>query len=112
MSKVNQVMLIGYLGGNGKTTVLQENNLLYSASLATHEPIKKENGEKDTRTDWHNIVAFGKVAEVLNNYAKQGAYLKIDGHLKTRQYIDKNENSRYVTEIVVESVLFLQNKKD
>lgn len=107
MSKVNQVMLIGYVGGNGKSIAMQNGELLYTVSLATHENVKKENGEKEQKTDWHNIVAFGKTASVFTNYVKQGSFVKIDGHLKTRQYVDKSENNRFVTEIVVDSVLIL-----
>ncbi len=107
MSKVNHVVLIGYLGENPKLVGNNAENSVLSVSLATHEHVKNAQGEKVKKTDWHNLVAFGKVADLINKYIKKGSYVKIDGRLQTRQFLDKNQQSRYVTEIIVEDILFL-----
>lgn len=111
MSKTNNVRLIGNLGNNPKLITSDNQNMILSVSMATHEHYKDQQGNKQTRTDWHNIVCFGNVANLLHKYAVSGTKLMIEGRLQTRSYNDKDGNTKYVTEIVAEEVLFLDSAK-
>lgn len=109
MSSTNKVQLIGNLGSNPKLVQTSETNTILSVSMATHEKIKKENGEKETKTEWHNLVAFGKIANLINQHLKKGSKLMISGKLQTRQYTNKDGVEKHTTEIVVNEVLFLDS---
>jgi single-strand DNA-binding protein len=111
MSKTNHVRLIGNLGGSPKLISTQEGQSVLSFTMATHETYKDQQGNKQSKTDWHNIVAFGKVANLIHDYLKKGSQAMIIGKLQTRQYVDKQQNQRYVTEVIVEEVLFLGDAK-
>lgn len=111
MSKTNHVRLIGNLGGKPKLISTQEGQSVLSFTMATHETYKDQQGNKQSKTDWHNIVAFGKVANLINDYLNKGSQAMIIGKLQTRQYVDKQQNQRYVTEVIVEEVLFLGDAK-
>jgi single-strand DNA-binding protein len=107
MSKVNDVRLIGNAGNDPKLVSQGDQTTIMSMSFATHEEFKNAQGVKEKRTDWHNVVAFGKVAELFIKYVKKGSQCLIIGRLQTRQYTDKAGNNRYHTEVVCEEVLFL-----
>lgn len=107
MSKVNEVRLIGNAGDAPKLVSAENQTSIMSMSFATHEEFKDKEGNKQKRTDWHNIVAFGKVADLIVKYIKKGSKCLIIGRLQTRQYTDKAGNNRYHTEVVCEEVLFL-----
>jgi single-strand DNA-binding protein len=109
MSKSNSVRLIGNVGNDPKLVSQNEAGSILTMSFATHENFKKQDGTKEKKTEWHNIVAFGKVAELMLKYLKKGDKAMLEGRLQTRQYNDKTGNQRYVTEIVIEEVLFLSN---
>jgi single-strand DNA-binding protein len=111
MSKTNHVRLIGNLGGNPKLVAAGQDNMILSVSMATHMTYKGSDGQKTTKTEWHNIVAFGKIANLLNEYTKKGSKLMIEGHLQTRQYVNKEGKEKYVTEVVAEEILFLDAKE-
>jgi single-strand DNA-binding protein len=110
MSKTNSVRLIGNLGSNPKLVSSDGKNSILSVSMATHMTYKGSDGEKTTKTEWHNLVAFGKVANLLNEYCKKGSKLMVEGHLQTRNYVNKENQEKYTTEIVIEEVLFLDAK--
>jgi single-strand DNA-binding protein len=107
MSKTNSVRLIGIFGQDPKTHTTEAGILISSFSFATHEKRKNASEQWVESTDWHNVVAFGKVAQLVSTHMKKGAKCSIDGRIQTRQYIDKDSNTRYVTEIVLEEILFL-----
>jgi len=111
MSKTNSVRLIGHLGQDPKLVSNGENSSVVSFSLATNETYKDANGNKATRTEWHNIVSFGRVANLIIQYCKRGEYIMLNGRLQTRQYTNKEGQQRYVTEIITEEILFLGGKK-
>lgn len=111
MSKTNSVRLIGHLGQDPKLVSTNAESSVLSFTLATNETYKDIQGNKQTRTEWHNIVAFGRVANLLYQYAKKGDHIMLNGRLQTRQYVNKEQQQRYVTEIITEEVLFLGGKK-
>lgn len=111
MSKTNSVRLIGHLGQDPKLVSNGENSSVVSFSLATNEVYKDANGNKATRTEWHNIVSFGRVANLIIQYCKRGEFIMLQGRLQTRQYTNKEGQQRYVTEIITEEILFLGGKK-
>lgn len=111
MNLRNNVRLIGYLGQNPDVKELNAGKKLAKFSLATSETYRDEKGEKITETQWHNLVAWGKTADIAAKYLTKGKEIAIDGKLNTRQYTDKDGNKRYATEIVVNEILMM-GKKD
>ena len=107
MSKTNHVRLIGNLGADPTMITANNGNNVITFTLATHDTIKDEQGNKSKRTEWHSCVAFGKVGTLIHNHLRRGSMCMLVGRLQTRTYIDKNQNQRYTTEIIAEEVLFL-----
>lgn len=105
----NRVTLIGHPGADAETKEL-ENGKLAKFSMATSETYKNAKGEKVTDTQWHNIVSFGKLAEIVGKYVRKGEEVAVEGKLNTRQYEDKNNVKRYFTEIVIHDLLLLSKK--
>src|SRR6185503_2201161 len=99
---VNKVILIGNLGKDPEVKYLPSGSAVVNTTLATSESFKdKESGEKKERTEWHNIVFFGKVAEIAGEYLRKGSQVYVEGSLRTRKWQDKSGSDRYTTEIVV-----------
>lgn len=107
----NKVQLIGNLGADPEVKELTDGKTVAKISLATSDTYKKASGEKVTETQWHNIVAWGKTAEIAGKYLKKGNRVAIEGRLVNRTYEDKKGIKRYVTEIVVNDLLMLGDKK-
>lgn len=112
MSKTNNVRLIGHIGQNPKLVSTGAESSVVSMTLATNDIYKDTHGNKQTRTEWHNIVAFGRIANLIMQYTKKGDHIMLEGRLQTRQYVNKENHQRYVTEIIAEELLFLGGKKD
>ncbi len=106
----NSVQLIGNVGKTPEVTHLESGKMVAKLSLATNENYTNGNGEKVTDTQWHNLVAWGKTAEIIEKYAETGKEIAISGKLTTRSYDDKEGNKRYVTEVVVSEILLLGSK--
>lgn len=106
---VNRVQLIGLLGQDPEVKKFDKGQLA-KFSLATSETYKNTEGEKVTETQWHNIVAFGKTAEILEKYAKKGDKIAIEGKLVTRKWQTNEGENRYSTEVVANEVMLLGNK--
>jgi single-strand DNA-binding protein len=102
---LNKVQLIGYLGANPETRYTPDGEAVARVRIATSETWKK-NGEKHEKTEWHNVVFFGKLAEIADKYLKRGSLIYVEGRLHTRSW-DKDGETRYTTEIVVESMKML-----
>ena len=107
---LNEVRLIGFLGKDPETRYMQDGKAVTHFSLATSESWKDKEGKKGEKTEWHNIVIFGKLAETAEEYLKKGSLVHMKGSIKTRSY-DKEGETRYVTEIVVDSMIMLPNGK-
>ena len=95
----NQVQLIGNVGQEPTLTTLESGKKVARFSLATNEFYKNSKGEKVQDTQWHTVVAWGKTAELIENYAPKGKELALTGKLKSRSYEDKDGIKRYVTEV-------------
>ena len=106
----NKVQLIGNLGNKPEIITLESGKKLAKFSIATNESYKNSQGEKVTNTEWHNLVAWGKTAEIAENYLEKGKEIAIEGKLTTRSYDDKDGNKRYITEVVVSELLLLGTK--
>ncbi|WP_425076258.1 single-stranded DNA-binding protein [Psychroserpens sp. S379A] len=106
----NKVQLIGNLGNDPEIVNLESGRLLAKFSIATNESYKNAQGEKITDTQWHNVVAWGKTAEIVEKYVTKGKEVAIEGKLTTRAWDDKEGNKRYTTEIVCNELLLLGNK--
>lgn len=106
----NSVRLIGHLGDDPKVMQLESGKKVANFSVATNEVYRTQNGEKQTDTTWHRLVAWGKQAEIIENYTKKGSEIAIEGKLTNRSYEDKNSEKQYITEVVVNSVLLLDKK--
>lgn len=108
---VNHVILIGNLGADCEIRFLPDSKAVANFRIATTETWKDKGGVKQEKTDWHNIVAFGKLAEVCGQHLKKGKQVYISGKLQTRSWEDKDGNKRYTTEVVA-SVMQLLEKKE
>lgn len=114
MASINQATVIGFVGDEPKTTTAQNGSTIASLSVATTDKgFTKQDGTKvEDKTEWHNIVAFGRLAEVIKNYVHKGASVYVQGKMRTRSYTDKNSINRYITEIVADTFQMLDRRPD
>ncbi|SDR97475.1 single-stranded DNA-binding protein [Christiangramia echinicola] len=103
----NTVQLIGHVGNEPEIVNLDSGKKLAKFSVATNESYKNAKGEKITDTQWHNIIAWGKTAELIENYVPKGKEVGIEGKLTSRSYEDKDGVKRYITEVVCNELLLL-----
>tara|TARA_Y200000002_G_C22644937_1_gene648702 strand:- start:573 stop:992 length:420 start_codon:yes stop_codon:yes gene_type:complete len=110
---LNKVMLIGHLGDEVKMHHFDGGGSIARISLATNESyINKNSGEKINNTEWHNLVAKNKVAEIFEKYLSKGDKIYVEGRIKSRKWQNESGEDRYTTEIIVNEFTFLSNKKD
>ena len=103
----NKVQLIGNLGSDPEIINLESGKMLAKFSIATNESYKNTQGEKIVDTQWHNIVAWGKTASLVEKYLQKGKEIAIEGKLTTRSWEDKDGMKRYTTEVVCNELLML-----
>ncbi|MCM4173450.1 single-stranded DNA-binding protein [Arenibacter sp. TNZ] len=108
----NHVQLIGNVGQEPTITNLESGKKVARFSLATNEYYKDAKGEKQTDTNWHTVVAWGKTAEIIEKFVSKGKELGVTGKLKTRTYTTDDGNERYVTEVEANEILLLGSKND
>ena len=106
----NKVQLIGYLGANPQIKEISGGKKVASLSLATRENYKNEAGDKVEETQWHSLIAWGKVAEVCERLLSKGSRIVIDGKLCHRDYLDKEGVKRYITEVQILEILLLDKQ--
>ncbi len=106
----NKVQLIGHVGNQPDIRNTENGKKLARFSVATNEVYRNTKGDKVTETQWHNLVAWGKVAELAEKYLGKGSEVAIEGKLINRNYTDKEGNKKYVTEVQVNEVLLLGSK--
>ena len=106
----NKVQLIGNLGNAREVKILDGGNKLARLSLATNETYKNSKGEKITETQWHNVIAWGKTAEIVEKYFTKGIEVMVEGKLINRNYTDKEGIKRYITEVQAIELLILSKK--
>ncbi len=105
---LNKVMLIGNLGKDPDLRYTGSGVAVATFSLATNESWKDQDGNQQERTEWHNIVAWRKLAEISGEYLKKGRKVYIEGRIQTRSYDDKNTGTKkYITEIVADNLILL-----
>jgi single-strand DNA-binding protein len=107
MSGVNKAILIGNLGSDPELRHTASGMAVANFSLATSENFKGRDGQRETRTEWHRIVTFGKLAEICGQYLKKGKQVYIEGRIQTRNWEDQSGNKRYTTEIVANNMTML-----
>ncbi|KFC20498.1 MULTISPECIES: single-stranded DNA-binding protein [Chryseobacterium group] len=110
MSLRNKVTLIGHTGKEVEIFNYENGNKQATVSIATNDYYTKANGEKVEETQWHNLVAYGKTAEVMEKYMPKGKEIAIEGKLTYRSYDDKDGVKRMITEIRVEELVLLGSK--
>ncbi|MDP5082275.1 MAG: single-stranded DNA-binding protein [Winogradskyella sp.] len=103
----NKVQLIGNLGKDPEIINLESGKTLAKFALATNESYKNAQGEKITDTQWHNVVAWGKTAQIIEKYVTKGKEVAIEGKLTTRSWEDKDGMKRYITEVVCSELMML-----
>ncbi len=108
---VNKVILIGRLGADPEIRYTADGQPVATFRIATNEVWVKE-GQKQERTEWHRIVAFGRLAEICGEYLSKGRQVYIEGRLQTRSYEDREGIKRFITEIVALNMQMLGGKKD
>ncbi|HEY9127507.1 MAG TPA: single-stranded DNA-binding protein [Acidobacteriaceae bacterium] len=108
---VNKVILLGNVGKDPEIKVLPSGQPVANFSIATSERFKDQQGNFQDRTEWHNVVAYGKLADVIRDYVKKGNKLYIEGRLTTRSWDDKETNKKvYRTEIVIADLSLLSGR--
>lgn len=112
MSSLNKAMLIGRLGQDPEVRYTQSNTAVANFSLATNERFKDRNGEFQERTEWHRIVAWGRTAEICQEYLKKGSLVYIEGPIQTREWEDKEGQKKYTTEIKALTMQMLDSRGD
>ena len=108
----NKAHLIGRLGKDPETRNGQDGSVIVNVSLATDESWKDKSGEKQKKTEWHNLVFFGRLAEIAAEYLHKGSLVLVVGRIQTRKWEDKEGRERYTTEIVVQDMKMLGSKSE
>ena len=104
---VNKVLLIGNLGKDPEVRFTGSGQAVARFPVATSEVWNDKEGQRQERTEWHNVVVWGKQAEQCGQYLTKGRQAYIEGSIRTRQYDDKDGNKRYITEVIAQRVQFL-----
>ena len=114
MSKgtVNKVILIGRLGRDPEMRYTSSGTAVVNFSVATNHVVKDQSGNNNEQTEWHNIVAFGRTAEVAGEYLTKGRQVFIEGRLQTRSWDDQNGQKKYKTEVVCTNLQLLGGRGD
>jgi len=112
MASVNKVIVLGNLGKDPDLRHLPNGDAVCNFSLATTESWKDKDGNKQDKTEWHNVVIFRKLAEIAGEYLKKGRPVYIEGRLQTRKWQDKEGKDRYTTEIVADQMQMLGSRDE
>jgi single-strand DNA-binding protein len=107
----NRVQLIGHLGNDPEIKSLNGGKNVAKFSMATSESYKKENGDKVTETQWHNIIAWNGTAKIVEKLLKKGSEVIVEGKLTSRSWDDKEGKKHYITEIIANEILLLKSKE-
>jgi single-strand DNA-binding protein len=108
---VNKVILVGNLGKDPEVRYMPSGGAVANVTIATSDQWKdKQTGEQRERTEWHNVVFYQKLAEIVGEYLKKGSQVYVEGALRTRKWQDKNGNDRYTTEIIASEMQMLGSR--
>lgn len=112
MAGINKVIILGRLGNDPEMRTMPNGDSVSKISVATSEEwTDKQTGEKKQNTEWHNIIAFRKLAEIIGQYLKKGSQVYVEGKLKTRKWQDQHGQDRWTTEIVADTLQMLDSKQ-
>ena len=109
---INKVILVGNVGKDPEVRYVDTNVPVARFPFATSETYRSRDGERITTTEWHNIVLWRGLAEVVEKYVKKGSQLFIEGKIRTRSYDDRDGNKRYITEIIADNMQMLGRRSD
>jgi single-strand DNA-binding protein len=113
MSSLNKVQIIGHLGRDPEVRYLASGDQVANVAVATSETWKdKATGEKKEATEWHRVVVYGKLADVIGQYLKKGSLVYFEGKLKTRKWQDKDGIEKYTTELVCDTMQMLGGRSE
>jgi len=108
---INKVILVGNLGNDPETKYAASGSAITNISVATSESwTDKQSGQKQERTEWHRVVGFNRLAEIMGEYLRKGSKVYIEGQLRTRKWQDKDGQDRYTTEIVASEMQMLDSR--
>lgn len=107
MLGVNKAILVGNLGADPEVRYSSTGTAVTSFRMATSENWTTKEGERETRTEWHRVVAFGKLGEICAEYLAKGRQVYVEGRLRSRSWEDKEGNKRWVTEVVATNIVML-----
>lgn len=110
---VNKVILVGHVGQPPEVRYTQSGAAVSNFSIATTDTWKsKETGQMEQRTEWHRLVAFSRLADIVKDYVVKGSKLYIEGSLRTRKWTDNNGQDKYTVEIICDQLVLLDKKGD
>lgn len=112
MASINKVILVARLGKDPEIRYMPNGKSVANFSVATSRQWKNQNGEKQEETEWSNIVAYDKLADIIGKYLRKGSQVYLEGRLQTRRWQDKEGKDRYTTEIICNEMQMLDGKKD
>ena len=109
---VNKVILVGRLGRDPETRYMPNGDAITNFSLATDEQWRDRNGERQTRTEWHNVSLYGKLGEIAGQYLRKGSQVFIEGKIQSRKYTGKDGIERTAYDIIGNEMKMLGNRND
>lgn len=112
MADLNKAQVIGRLGQDPELRYTKSDKPVVNISVATSYSYKTKDGEKKENTEWHRVVFWGKLAEIVEKYLSKGSRIFVEGRLQTKQWEDQDGNKRYTTEIVGQEMIMLDSKGD
>jgi len=112
MASLNRVLLIGNLGADPELSYTPSGTAKVSMRLATHEVWTNKSGEKGERTEWHRVIAWGRLAEICGEYLAKGRQIFVEGRLQTRSWEDRDGNKRWTTEVVATGMQMLGSPRE
>ena len=112
MASVNKAIILGNLGRDPEMRYTQSNTAVCNFTVATTDQWSDRNGEKQERTEWHRVVAWGRLGEICGQYLQKGKQVYIEGRIQTREWEDQNGQKKYTTEIVAQTMQMLGRPGD
>ncbi len=111
MAGVNKAILVGNLGADPEMRYTPSGTAVANFNIATSETRKNKEGQKEVQTEWHKIVAFGRLAEICGEYLSKGKQVYVEGRIQNRNWEDRDGNKRYTTEIIINTMQMLGSKE-
>ena len=108
---INKAIIVGNLGANPEMRQTQTGSSVTNFNVATSEQWTDKDGQKQEQTEWHRIVAFGRLGEICGEYLQKGSKVYVEGRLQTRQWQDQSGNTKYTTEIVAREMKMLDSRQ-